>query len=317
MNKQKYSSSDVIFLLGAGASVDAGMPTVKELTHCIREQLLYMKDINGNQTDAFSTIFTAIADVDQEAGNNYEIFFDYIRLITTVTKTPRNKLFDVNLSGEQLEKVWHLPYIIGNLVKDILNKYQRSSAPDYLSRIADLIPEQGQLKVFTLNYDLCMENACRMKGIFLTTGFDDTWQPGLFNIPQNGISLYKLHGSLRWFTDEQWNILELAEIPKDKTPELVLGPGSKIQADDPFLTLFYEFSRATQKAKACIVIGYGYQDTHINTVLERSKIKNIIDVNVKHADILNKINKKPILITGAAKDVLEKGEIKKKLEETL
>lgn len=42
MNKQKYSASDVIFLLGAGATVDAGMPTVKDLTHCIRERLSHL-----------------------------------------------------------------------------------------------------------------------------------------------------------------------------------------------------------------------------------------------------------------------------------
>jgi len=32
MSSQVYSSPEVIFLLGAGASVDAGMPTIKDLT---------------------------------------------------------------------------------------------------------------------------------------------------------------------------------------------------------------------------------------------------------------------------------------------
>ncbi|MBI5213010.1 MAG: hypothetical protein HY957_06515 [Nitrospirae bacterium] len=89
-----------------------------------------------------------------------------------------------------------------------------------------------------------------------------------------------------------------------------------MQADDPFLTLFYEFSRAAQETKICVVIGYGYQDAHINTVLERSKFQ-IVDVNIEHTDILNKINKTPLLIRGTAREVLEKGEIKKRLNKIL
>jgi predicted nucleotidyltransferase len=61
-------------------------------------------------------------------------------------------------------------------------------------------------------------------------------------------------------------IYELIESPPgqrprpQQKPELVLGPGDKVQLDDPFLTLLYAFHKAIQQARICVVIGYGYGD---------------------------------------------------------
>lgn len=308
MNKQNHSASDVIFLLGAGATVDAGMPTVKELTECLRERFANHKDRK------FIEIYELIAKADRMVEVNYEKFFEYFELIKQISA---KKLFCVKISDYLVNTINDplITDVIRTLMNDILRKYQKDVKPDYLSHLRDFVPESGRLKVFTLNYDLCVETACKNKGIFITTGFNYNWNPSLYCGLEKGINFYKLHGSLLWFYENNWTIKELSKLPENKNPEIVLGPGSKIQADDPFLTLFYEFSRAIKEAKVCIVIGYGYQDTHINTVLERSKIKNIIDVNVEHADILNKINKKPMLISGTAKEVFEKGHIKKKFKE--
>lgn len=308
MNEQNHSAQDIIFLLGAGATVDAGLPTIKELTECLRERF------ENHQDKEFIEIYEMLAKADSLVETNYEKFFEYFELIR---RTSNKDLFCIKIP-EYLLDVIKNPFstdVIRTLIDDILRNYQKNANSDYLAHLQDFMPENGRLKVFTLNYDLCVESACKNKGIFITTGFNYDWSPALFYGKEKGINLYKLHGSLMWFTDKNWTIQELGEQPKNENPEIVLGPGSKIQADDPFLTLFYEFFRATQKAKACTVIGYGYQDTHINTVLERGKFQTIIDVNVKHANISNKINKKSILITGTAKEVFEKAYIKKKLEE--
>jgi NAD-dependent SIR2 family protein deacetylase len=307
VNPQNYSLSDVIFLLGAGASVDAGLPTIKELTKCLRERFASHKDRE------FIEIYELLAKADSSIEINYEKFFEYFELIRL---SSNRDLFCIRIP-DYLLKVINNPFstdIIRTLMSDILRNYQENAQPEYLSSIADFIPQSKRLKVFTLNYDLCVEIACKNNNISLSTGFDGNWKPDLFNVLQKGINLYKLHGSLNWFIDDKWNVRELTEIPKDQNPELVLGPGSKIQADDPFLTLFNEFHKAVQEAKVCVVIGYGYQDAHINTVLERAGVLKIINVNVEHADILNK---KPILISGTAKEVFEKGLITTKLGEIL
>ncbi len=180
MSSQFYSSSEVIFLLGAGASVDAGMPTIKDLTQCIRERLPYWKDVNGKK--GFEKLFDTLAGIVPDVKNNYEKFFEYLQLITRATGDREKHLFTVSLSDKLLDRAGHLPYVIGDLVKDIFYELQDLPSQDYLFHLGDFIPTQGRLKVFTLNYDLCVENECKNKGISLTTGFGNEWRPDLFSI---------------------------------------------------------------------------------------------------------------------------------------
>ncbi|MBI5409877.1 MAG: SIR2 family protein [Nitrospirae bacterium] len=293
MSKQGYSASDIVFLLGAGATVDAGMPTIKGLTERLIERFERCQD------KEFIAIYELLAKADSLVESNYEKFFEYTELIKRASSI--EDIFCIRMP-DYLIRTINNPFstdVIRTLMNNILRTCQKDVKPEYLSYLQDFLPENGRLKVFTLNYDLCVETACKNKGVLVTTGFNHEWNPLLFYGNEKGINLYKLHGSLLWFYDDNWTIQELSELPENKNPEIVLGPGSKMQADDPFLTLFYEFSRAVQEAKICIVVGYGYQDAHVNTVLERSKV-DIIDVNLKHADILNKTNKQAILITSTA-----------------
>ena len=272
------NNSDVIFLLGAGATVDAGLPTVKELTRCILDRLPELSDISGTRTTAFKEIFKYISRIDPCVDDNYEKFFDYIHLIT---ETAGKSLFNIDMPKYLCEKTFELPYLIGDLVKDILEEYQQSATPDYLSHLKDYIPESGRIKVFTSNYDTCIEYACKSEKIPFTTGFEEEWNPSLFDTKERGINLYKIHGSLNWYSFNG-RIEERTERPNKKRPELILGPGSKIQPDDPFITLFHEFHKAVREARICVVIGFSYQDEHIKKVFDnasRNGLK-IIDVNV-------------------------------------
>ncbi|MGH7181225.1 MAG: hypothetical protein ACREJN_04510, partial [Nitrospiraceae bacterium] len=173
----------------------------------------------------------------------------------------------------------------------------------------------------------------------LTTGFDlesKRWNPTLFQTKTKGINLYKLHGSLRWFgvrdtrmrSVEPQNPLVLMELDQAERqhlpgyltvgwekPELVLGPGSKVQADDPFFSLLYEFSISIKRAGVCVVIGYSYKDEHINAILDSALDGRIsvLDVNPSHP------NGRYIAEPGyehlklQAKDALVNGLISKKL----
>jgi hypothetical protein len=50
---------------------------------------------------------------------------------------------------------------------------------------------------------------------------------------------------------------------------------------DPFLSLFHCFQASVRDAELCIVIGYGYRDSHVNAILDaalNAGVK-IVDVN--------------------------------------
>ena len=291
------NENDLIFLLGAGATVDAGMPTVAQLTKELKDSLPTLSDVNGNQRPEFGQVFDLIKKNDPSVAENYEHLFEWISLLLRTHRVPFRNLIHADIAPSLIDALADLASEIGAEVARLLSS--RRTEPSYLARLSDFLPKEGRLKVFTLNYDCCVEDACRADGIDVTTGFDPVtkkWNPCRFKKNCHGINLYKLHSSLRWFPvsdnglsqykltlmeltpDEQQQVSTDLRIPK--SPELILGPGSKVQPDDPFLTLLYEFRKAMLKSQRVVIIGYGYCDPHINGIIEDALDVGVFVLNV-------------------------------------
>lgn len=302
MNRKRVRN-DLIFLLGAGATVDAGMPTVAKLTNELRNQLPILSGNNGLQHPEFGQVFDLIEASDPSVAENYERFFEWIKLLLEVHKDPFRKLIHTKIAQSLIKAMAHFSLVVGQEIARLLSC--RQTDPSYLARLSDFLPRKGRLKIFTSNYDCCVEDAYRNAGIDITTGFDPTskkWNSSLFETKVSGINLYKLHGSLRWFRTMNSSLsnqdfqstavlMELRpeehqHLPTNLTiwphPELVLGPGTKVQRDDPFLALLHEFHKSMQTTQWCVVIGYGYRDSHISTVVDEALDQGItvLDVNL-------------------------------------
>lgn len=274
-----------MFLLGAGANVDAGMPTVESLSRELQERLSELRNVNGVPRPDFAQVFQIILEADASIEGDYERFFKWIQVILEAHKDPFRNLLRVDMAAQIVDAVGHLASVLGPEIARLLR--QRTAKPAYFAHLADFLSPECPLKVFTLNYDCCLEDACRTAKMQVRTGFERTtgrWQPDVFGENSGGINQYKLHGSLRWHRDVRLDHPQLVELTPDSaqtSPELVLGPASKLQAYDPFLTLFFEFHKSVPRAQACVVIGYGYRDPHINSVIDHA-IDNgvqIVDVN--------------------------------------
>lgn len=320
----------MIFLLGAGASVDAGMPTISGLTMELRQELPNLRDVNGRRRAGFARLVSAIERVDEDVRSNYERLFHWIAFLAKAQSNPFSKFAHIALGKHALAAVGHFPSVIGASISRLLTN--RRTKPSYLASLGEFIPEGGRLDVFTLNYDCCVEDACWRRRINVTTGFDrrtKLWKPSLFRSSGRGINLYKLHGSLRWFPETYGTTLREFEssdrkgLPKGMVvsarPELVLGPASKIQADDPFITLFYEFHRAVQRARVCVVIGYGHADEHINTVLRRAFDSGlrIVDLNTGPANSSFLHSAGYVHLKQSAKDALSGSAIRSAVQRVL
>ena len=269
----------VIFLLGAGASKDAGFPLVDGLTRELRKCLPDVTDQNGEVRDEFPELFDAVAHLDPEAKENYERFLACLELMTPGPEKPSHKLISFNLE-ERLVKA--APDLMYGVVKPIVKELQRCHLdyqPSYLTRLGDFVPKDGRREVFTLNYDLCVEKAFQKQDISVTTGFchvTGRWAPELFGTSGRGINLYKLHSSLNWTYDDDLQdprLIEHYSSSLENPPswgrgtQLVLGPGNKLQVDDPFVTLYYEFHRALRHARVCVVVGFSFGDKHLTIPL--------------------------------------------------
>ena len=89
--------------------------------------------------------------------------------------------------------------------------------------------------------------------------------------------LYKLHGSTDWyFTDD--GRVTFSDSPNsiaDEDAALIFGTSYKLQYVDPFLFLAYELRRwSLDVARLIVCIGYGFNDDHINGILQQSLRQN-------------------------------------------
>lgn len=132
-------------------------------------------------------------------------------------------------------------------------------------------------QVFTLNYDRCLEAALQYDGIPYTTGFHEgLWTPSRFQ-QTDLVRIYKLKGSFGWVRDPHTSLLhdrdaalERTDVTffSDDTPdELVFATETKLQALQPFLWLMHQFSEALAGAKYIVVVGYRFGDDHVNQIL--------------------------------------------------
>jgi len=285
-------NNELIFLLGSGASVEAGMPTVAQLTKELKNSLPTLLDVNGVQRPEYGEVFDLFEKNSGWDAKNYEKFFEWINALLEVNKDAFRNVIHTKIAPLLIDAMGHLTSVIGAEVARLLSL--RRTEPSYLARLSDFLPKEGRLKVFTLNYDCCVEAACRAVGIDVTTGFDPVtkrWNPSLFKKSCRGVNLYKLHSSLLWFpvSDNRRSRCKrtLMELTPDesrqfstdprilKCPELILGPGPKVQSDDPFLTLLCEFRKAAQNAEQIIVIGFGNGDPHVKEIID-----DAIDIGV-------------------------------------
>lgn len=154
--------------------------------------------------------------------------------------------------------------------------------------------EESKVSIFTTNYDLFNEKGLEANNILYTTGFtstlqkrfdinqfkyrlvDDTnrykdkWQPTF-----KEANLYKIHGSINWSSSDEG---ELYQVEGEQEHESVVIYPTMLKhretAQAPYSKLFREFSNSLQKPNTTlIVIGYGFPDEHINTIISQN-LKN-------------------------------------------
>lgn len=285
------SEHEIVFVLGAGASADAELPLAPELTRHWRGELL-------ERIPRSASILRVIDGVRQHnehgrIGDDYEEIFWWLQTLFERPSLRKPLGIDPAVYADVYSK-------IRDESRDIIAEYLAAlehSGGDvaYLSRLAEFAKTDQAVSVFTLNYDTCVERACRNSGIPIVTGFDGAdvhrrgWHPETFRreLMRGGVHLYKLHGSLSWFGSDP-NTFEDLEPPDpgrkksryDVRPQLILGPMSKVQSDDPFWWLLDQFYAALKRARTCVVIGFSGRDPHIAQRIahERSLGLDVVEV---------------------------------------
>jgi NAD-dependent SIR2 family protein deacetylase len=292
INKQTitFKKDEVLVLLGAGASVDAGIPHAsamigaietalenewkefKDLYNYVRSAIFYADGIRGTYANAVSyNIERLVVSLDELSRREDHPLYPFIgawnpRLSQVAGDDFRHV---TNFKTKILEKLRHEWIEITN--------YENA---DYFKGLISFQKELNHpLRVFTLNYDLCVEKAYQAEyKEFPERGFDKDrfWSHELLEEAtpaEKSLYLYKLHGSIDWIRDINNGKLTYSDSTskiKVDEGELIFGTTYKLQYVDPFLFLVYQLRRLSLEAKLILVIGYGFGDEHINGILQQA-----------------------------------------------
>lgn len=156
----------------------------------------------------------------------------------------------------------------------------------FVRKFARRSPEKPRVKLFTTNYDLCIETAASRLGVVLIDGFShsavqrfnrDHFQHDIVRRAAastkadylDGVfHLYKLHGSVDWRRQSDGTVIRSqAETSSDRQPVLIYPRSTKYQEafETPYLDMFAALQAALREPDTTLIIsGFGFADDHIS-----------------------------------------------------
>ncbi len=274
----------MIILTGAGCSYDANIPVSKTMIDEL-EKLLKLHDDWKEYSMFYHFVKSAILYSDGIQGRPYDNF-DIERLVSVLAeleKRENNPIYPfvggwiprlLETAGYEFQKTCKkFRHLILQQLKQWVTLPDANKAEYYSNLFNFQSQYQYALRIFSLNYDLCLEKNTP-SGKSLERGFDKenrlwSWKPFEPLNDEPNIYLYKLHGSIDWERqNDRFRLKELDTTAPD--PDLIFGTDYKMQYIDPYLFYFYEFRKYSLESKVIVSIGYSFRDQHINGILTQA-----------------------------------------------
>jgi hypothetical protein len=301
----------VVFLLGAGASFDAGCELSTGMLVSLKEEI---NNPSGPEEDFisykddFNEIYHFIlaslryqstlrdASVSSNAYVNIEDFVMVLRQLID-----KEFIIPYPLIGNWNDRIlkWELnnrnvnvferfkDFIVLQLVKK-WTQFDQEKAAKILQPLRNMLgsSENVVLNVFSLNYDLIFEQIFNTQhSRILDNGFSERnvsdskiryWASDFNNeLNQTKINLYKLHGSLNWEYNQETQEITIKENIYDRRePLIIFGSSSKMLSFDPFLYILSKFREKLEQATLFVVVGYSFHDKYINNMLIQQLSQN-------------------------------------------
>jgi SIR2-like domain len=314
----------MVVLLGAGSSIEAGLPSAKEVTNHLENLSSYTAWPKASLVERIFRSLrkviavetgTSIDDVD------FELVMGALVDAADGLRSPLvRKRIDEVLSPNSA------PLDYGRLVRD-LTLYLRGlflsvGAVDYLDPLLDAVLE-AQGVIATLNYDVSVErrHSVELKRS-LTDGFAEGGRWVGFGNSIVGMELLKLHGSVHWlrrsasfYTKE--DVLEhlVLKAPKafmsalakpaawvateqDPGIRLLMNVGmskEQLYVTPPFDEIIPRFRAKLSESELIVIVGYSFRDWAVNRMLIESLKDKRAPVVVVDPSVHDLIKARPLL----------------------
>lgn len=200
--------TDVVFILGAGASKQCGAPVMAEFLD-VALDLFWREEVSSRQE--FESVFRAISSLQNVHSkaqldlNNIESVFTALELGKVIRRVPGLRLDQIEDTISAL-KVLIVETIEETMLFPIDQSSNKPSPPApyrYFCELLHYLREKASPKlsvsVITFNYDI---------GLDFAMAADRIGPDYIIERPKlaGGVKLMKLHGSLNWATDTSGNI---------------------------------------------------------------------------------------------------------------
>ena len=280
-------STNVVVLLGSGASFSAknvdgpNAPGMWDLWQAVKYD--YGEERFNEITQS------VIGHVPAEGTENIEALLSHCKMSIELLEIRAENYTDF----PDQPKLEQLKSFVGAAERTILAKVsfiradtELAAHTGFLRKYARRSPEKPRVKLFTTNYDLCIETAGLSLGVVLIDGFShsaeqrfnrDHFDHDIVRRAASGTKadyldgvfhLYKLHGSVDWrrCTDEVV-VRSLEESGDARKPVLIYPRSSKYQEafESPYLDMFAALQAALREPDTTLIVsGFGFADDHIS-----------------------------------------------------
>lgn len=280
-----------MWLLGAGVSKESGIPLMHPLTDRI-ETLL-----EGEEFQLFQRIRAILSEE-----SNIEDVLSHLGDLLALCNRSRNESFEYNGNEYSQEELQSLYDSIQKMIRDVIRFGYKpdEGGGESIGTISNSIVEidshlafvrslfkdrragfnrRPSIKFYTTNYDTLLEDALALSKLHYTDGFSGGamgfWSPERYESERSNnldAELYKLHGSIDWFVNEEDIVVRRREgvnYPDEEQGRLLIYPQSTkyiATQRDPFATLFSKFrdSLISYETSLLSICGFSFNDDHIN-----------------------------------------------------
>ncbi|WP_416601108.1 SIR2 family protein [Phaeobacter sp. JH20_37] len=292
-------STNVVVLLGSGASFSAknkdgpNAPGMGDLWHAVRDAASEQNLADQNEFDDLSKkVMGGLPQNDSEGkpkAGDIESLLSLCKMqIELLSIRAKN---DPDFADRPwLEELIEFVRVAENTILDKVGFVGAGTDlpahSAFLKKFARRSPEKPRVKLFTTNYDLCIETAGLRLGVVLVDGFShsaeqrfnrDHFDHDIVRRAASGtkadyldgvFQLYKLHGSVDWRRCSDEVVIRSLDDPgKDRKPVLIYPRSSKYQEafESPYLDMFAALQAALREPDTTLIVsGFGFADDHIS-----------------------------------------------------
>jgi len=289
---QDVVNNNPVIVIGCGLSMNYGVPGMWDLALAIKNNFTNTPPVSEDSKNCVNEL---IGKLDNKVG------LEDAMLSIKCTKEVEDRI--LNIVWKQIEPKDR------SVFADIVQKHKHLPLADLLIHLiynrADAV-----VNLVTTNYDCLIEYAasqtdayvncgCSQSVVGKFLGFANKSQLTKLKDYEGCVNIYKIHGSLDWFVDDNGKIYcfpNATIIPANMNPCIITPGTNKYERalEEPHRTLISSVDDLFKEASGYMCIGYGFNDKHIQPNLLKNAIDRKKRILIVTKDLTEKINSEVI-----------------------